>query len=385
MKRKICAVTGTRAEYGLLFPALKAIQNCQDLELSILVTGMHLLPEFGYSVKEIENDGFNIDTKVSMFQQNDTVKTMAQSVGNGIVGIADALDRISPDILLVIADRVEALAAAISGAFMNIPVAHIHGGDRTTGGCIDEPTRHAITRFAHIHFPATQMSAERIVKMGEEPWRIHIIGPLGIYAMSRDNFITKNDLCKMLNLDAKKPIVLLIQHPVTTQYDKSGVQMEETLTALKSLGEQAVIIYPNSDAGSRKIIRSIESYRDIDFFRIYENLPYRTFTSLMKVASVIVGNSSSALVEAPFFGIPAVNIGVRQENRERSYNIIDVPHEKQKIEAAVKKALFDEAFRTDVQKLANPFMTCENGAERIVEVLKNVNIDCKLLQKTLTY
>jgi UDP-N-acetylglucosamine 2-epimerase (non-hydrolysing)/GDP/UDP-N,N'-diacetylbacillosamine 2-epimerase (hydrolysing) len=385
MKRRICIITGTRAEYGLLFPAMKAIQNSSKLDLSVIVTGMHLLPEFGFTVKEIEADGFTIDAKVPMFQQSDTVKTMAQSVGRGIIGITDALEKIAPDLLVVIADRVEALAGAISGAFMNIPVAHIHGGDATTGGCIDEPTRHAITRFAHLHLPATEMSAERIVKMGEEPWRVHVVGPLGIYAMTNNIFISKNALCKTLNLDAEKPIILVVQHPVTTQYEKAEEQMRQTMEALTLLEEQAVIIYPNSDAGGRKIIRVIEQYRDNPFFRIHENLAYLPFTSLMRIASVMVGNSSSAVVEAPFFGVPAVNIGIRQEGRERSDNIIDVPHEKEKIVKAIEKAMFDKNFRRKIQKSTNPFVNTENGGQKIAEILTSVKINSELLQKRLTF
>lgn len=383
MKRRICVVTGTRAEYGLLFPAMKAIETNPELELSVLVTGMHLMPEFGYTVEEIEADGFKIDAKVPTFSREDTVKAMAQSLGKGIIGMTDALEKIEPDILVVIADRGEALAAAISGAFMNIPVAHIHGGD--ISGCIDEPTRHAITRFAHIHFPATKESADRIIRMGEEAWRVHVVGPLGIYAMTSRNFIPKNKLCKMLDLNPCKPILLVLQHPVTTQNEKADEQMNQTIEALAALEEQAVIIYPNADAGGRKIIRVIEQNMEYPFFRIYKNLAYLTFTSLMRISSVMVGNSSSAIVEAPLFGVPAVNIGLRQEGRERGGNVIDAPHEKDKIIKAIKKALFDEDFRRKVKKSANPFAVGKNGGQRIANVLASVKIDDKLLRKTLTF
>lgn len=385
MKRKICIITGTRAEYGLLYPVMRLLQNHSELDLSIIVTGMHLLPEFGFTVEEIQTDGFKIDDKVPMFQNNDTVDTMAKSVGNGIIGLTYALRKISPDILVVIADRVEALAGAISGAFMNIPVVHIHGGDVTTGGCIDEPTRHAITRFSHIHLPATELSARRIVKMGEEPWRVHVVGPLGIYAMKNNNYLSKSSLCKKFNLNPEKPIILVMQHPVTTQNKEAEGQMKQTMAALTSLKEQVVIIYPNSDAGGRKIIKVIEQYRVNNFFRIFKNLPYLDFISLMKSSSVIVGNSSSALVEAPFFGVPAVNVGIRQDGRERSDNIIDVPHEKEKILEAIKTALFNEEFRCRVFKSVNPFDTTEDGAQKVVNVLTSVTIDNILLQKRLTF
>jgi UDP-N-acetylglucosamine 2-epimerase (non-hydrolysing)/GDP/UDP-N,N'-diacetylbacillosamine 2-epimerase (hydrolysing) len=383
MKRRICVVTGTRAEYGLLFPAMKAIETNPELELSVLVTGMHLMPEFGYTVEEIEADGFKIDAKVPTFSREDTVKAMARSLGKGIIGMTDALEKIEPDILVVIADRGEALAGAISGAFMNIPVAHIHGGD--VSGCIDEPTRHAITRFAHIHFPATKESADRIIRMGEEAWRVHVVGPLGIYAMTSRNFIPKNKLCKMLDLNPCKPILLVLQHPVTTQNEKADEQMNQTIEALAALEEQAVIIYPNADAGGRKIIKVIEQNMEYPFFRIYKNLAYLTFTSLMRISSVMVGNSSSAIVEAPLFGVPAVNIGLRQEGRERGGNVIDAPHEKDKIIKAIKKALFDEDFRRKVKKSANPFAVGKNGGQRIANVLASVKIDDKLLRKTLTF
>ena len=383
MKRRICVVTGTRAEYGLLFPAMKAIEANPELELSVLATGMHLMPEFGCTIEELEADGFRIDAKVPMFSREDSVKAMAQSLGKGIVGITNALEKIAPDILVVIADRSEALVGAISGAFMNIPVAHIHGGD-VTGG-IDEPTRHAITRFAHIHFPATKESADRIIRMGEEAWRVHIVGPLGIYAMANKNFAPKNRLFKMLDLNPRKPILLVVQHSVTTQDEKAGEQMKQTVEALGALEEQTVIIYPNADAGGRKIIKVIEQNREHPFFRIYKNLTYLTFTSLMRVSSVMVGNSSSAIVEAPLFGVPAVNIGIRQAGRERGGNIIDVPHEKDKIVKAIKKALFDEDFRRKVKKSANPFAVGKNGGKRIARVLASVKTDDKLLRKTLTF
>jgi UDP-N-acetylglucosamine 2-epimerase (non-hydrolysing)/GDP/UDP-N,N'-diacetylbacillosamine 2-epimerase (hydrolysing) len=344
---------------------------------------MHLMPEFGYTVEEIEADGFKIDAKVPTFSREDTVKAMARSLGKGIIGMTDALEKIEPDILVVIADRGEALAGAISGAFMNIPVAHIHGGD--VSGCIDEPTRHAITRFAHIHFPATKESADRIIRMGEEAWRVHVVGPLGIYATTSRNFIPKNKLCKMLDLNPCKPILLVLQHPVTTQNEKADEQMNQTIEALAALEEQAVIIYPNADAGGRKIIKVIEQNMEYPFFRIYKNLAYLTFTSLMRISSVMVGNSSSAIVEAPLFGVPAVNIGLRQEGRERGGNVIDAPHEKDKIIKAIKKALFDEDFRRKVKKSANPFAVGKNGGQRIANVLASVKIDDKLLRKTLTF
>lgn len=384
-KRKICITTGTRAEYGPLYPAIKAIERHPKLKLSVIATGMHLMPEFGYTVKEVSADGFRIDARVPMHSREDTSAAMARSLGKGIIGMTRALERVKPDVLVVIADRGEALASAVAGAHMNIPVAHIHGGDVTTGGCIDEPIRHAITKFAHIHFPATKKSAKRIIKMGEEPWRVHVVGPLGIYAMAERNFIPKSELCKKLKLDSNEPILLAVQHPVTTQVEKAAEQMEETMEALVELEEQAVIIYPNADAGGRKMIKVIERYKGYPFFRIFKNLPYLTFVSLMKISSAMVGNSSSAIIEAPFFGVPAVNLGIRQEGRERGGNVIDAPHKKDAIVKAVRRALTDMDFRLRVKKAPNPFNVGRNGGDKIANVLARVKIDDRLLRKRLTY
>jgi len=376
--------TGTRAEYGVLYPVMKAIQRHPKLELSVIATGMHLMPEFGHTVKEIEADGFKIDASVPMHLRGDTGAAMAKSLGKGIIGMTLALEKIMPEILVVIADRGEALAAAAAGAHMNTPVAHIHGGDVTTGSCIDEPIRHAITRFAHIHFPATEKSAERVIKMGEEPWRVHVVGPLGIYAMVEKDFVSKTELCRKLKLDPNKPILLVVQHSVTTQVEKASEQMEETMKALVELGEQAVVIYPNADAGGRRIINVIEKYRKSPQFRIFKTLPYLTFVSLMRVSSVMVGNSSSAIIEAPLFGVPAVNIGIRQEGRERGGNVLDTPHKKDAILKAVRKALTDTDFRRNIKKAPNPF-TVKGDGSKIANFLAKVKIDDRLLRKRLTY
>jgi UDP-N-acetylglucosamine 2-epimerase (non-hydrolysing)/GDP/UDP-N,N'-diacetylbacillosamine 2-epimerase (hydrolysing) len=383
--RRICVATGTRAEYGLLIPVMRAIARDPRLELSVMVTGMHLMREFGHTVKEISADGFKIAARVPMHTREDTGAAMAKSIGKGIIGMTNALQRVAPEMLVVIADRGEALAAAIAGTHMNIPIAHIHGGDVTTGATIDEPVRHAITRFAHIHFPATRKSAQRIVRMGEESWRIHVVGPLGIYAMTTEDFIQKDELCRELRLDSDRPILLVIQHPVTTEPMKAAEQMKETMDALVELGEQAVLIYPNADAGGRKMIKVIEKYEKYRFLRIFRNLPYLTFISLMRISSAIVGNSSSAIVEAPLFGVPAVNIGIRQKGRERGGNVLDVPHKKDTIVRVMKRLLTDEDLVRRIRKAPNPFHVERQGASRIANVLAHTKINGRLLRKRLTY
>lgn len=376
-------VTGTRAEYGILYPVLRAIQSASDLELLLVVTGMHLSHEFGYTIREIENDGFKINARVDMLPGRDTPGAMAEAVGSGIKGMATTWEKLKPDIILVIADRIEPLAAAIAGAYVNIPVAHIHGGD--VSGNIDDPARHAITRFAHIHFPATEKSAERIIKMGEEPWRVHVVGPLGIYAMDNADFISKDELCKKLELDSGKPIILVVQHPVTTQADKAAAQMRETMEALVVLGEQAVVIYPNADTGGRAMIEVIKEYEKHSFIKAFKNLPYMTFVSLMKSADVMVGNSSAAIIEAPLFALPAVDIGTRQEGRERGANTISVTHQKEAIIKAAGEVLHDKNLKGRLRGAVNPYDVARNGAKKVVDILSKVSINEKLLQKKLTY
>jgi GDP/UDP-N,N'-diacetylbacillosamine 2-epimerase (hydrolysing) len=383
--RRICVATGTRAEYGLLYPVMKAIRRDTRLHLSIMVTGMHLMPEFGYTIKEIRADGFKIEAEVPMHARGDTSAAMAKSLGKGVIGITSALERIRPEMLVVIADRGEALAAALAGAYLNIPVLHIHGGDTTGGATIDEPVRHAITRFAHIHCPATSESARRIVKMGEEPWRVHVVGPLGIYAIAKADFVKRKDLCKKLRLNSNRPIILVLQHPVTTQVVEAAGQMEETMEALAELGEQAVIVYPNADAGGRRMIEVIKRYRKYSFFRIFKNLPYLTFVSLMRISAVMVGNSSSAIVEAPLFGVPAVNVGVRQEERQRGGNVLDVPQRRDLILRAARSVLANDDLRTHLREAPNPFSAAKDGAERIANILARTKINNRLLRKRLTY
>ena len=386
MQRKIAFVTGTRAEYAVLCPAMKAVKRHPKLKLFVIATGMHLMPEFGHTVEEIEKDGLRVHAKVPMYLSGDTGATIARSLGIGVIGFTQAIEQIAPDIVVVLGDRTEILAAVVAAAHMNIPVAHIHGGDSTTGGCIDEQIRHAITRFAHIHFPATPKSAERLIKMGEEPWRIHIVGPLGIYAMPQNDFIPKKKLAQQLNFDPDKSIFLVVQHPVTTQSEKAGAQMRETMEALAELKQQAVIIYPNTDAGGRAMIDVIKEYESkYPMLKVYKSLPYLTFVSLMKCADAMIGNSSSAIIEAPLFGTPVVNIGIRQEGRERGYNVIDVPHEKEKIVKAIQRALTDKEFRKKIREHVNPFDIEKGGGEKIAEILSSVEINNRLLQKRLTY
>lgn len=382
--KKIAVVTGTRAEYGLLYPVMRAIQENPELDISILATGMHLSPEHGYTINEIEKDGFAIDSAVDMLLSNDTGVSMAKSLGIGIIGISQAFEQIKPDIVLVLGDRSEPLAAAIAALCMNIPIAHIHGGDTMTGGVIDSSIRHSITKFAQIHFPATEESAERIKKLGEEPWRIHTVGAPGLDTILNTTLLPKEQLIEQYSLNTNEPLLLTIQHPVTTQPENAANEIRTTLEALAELGIQTILVYPNSDAGGRSMIEVIKEYEHLPFLHTFKSLPHIEYLSLLNIADVLVGNSSSGIIEASSFHLPVVNIGIRQEGRQRVDNVIDVPSDKEMIVEAINIALHDENFKQKVNECVNPYGDGKAGL-RIAEVLAGIEIDQKLLQKKITY
>lgn len=382
--KKIAVVTGTRAEYGILQPVLRAIEARQGLRLLLVVTGMHLSHEFGYTVGEIEKDGFKISARVDMVPERDTLEAMAESVGIGIIGMAKTWEQLKPDIILVLGDRIEPLAAAISGAYMNIPVAHIHGGDSSKGG-LDEYARHAITKFAHIHFPATQKSAKRIIRMGEDEWRVHVVGSPALDVILNEPLIPREKIIKKFNIDHSKPLILLVQHPVTTEADKAAEQMTETLEAVAELGYPIILLYPNADAGGRRIIEVIKDYeKRYTLIKAFKSLPRQEYLSLMRIASVLVGNSSSGMIDSPSFSLPVVNIGSRQEGRERGNNVIDVGYNREEIKMAIRKALTDNEFMKIVKKSRNPYGDGKASA-RIAEILSSLENTPRLLQKKIAY
>jgi len=379
--RKIVYVTGSRAEYGVIRSTLEEIQKHKDLKLSLIVTGMHLSQVFGKTVKEIEKDGFKIDAKINILPREDTGIAMAKYLGEGIIRIAEALEKIKPDIVLVAGDRTEALAAAIAATYLNIPVAHISGGDITEGGTIDDIIRHCITKFAHIHFPATKKSAEIIIRMGEDPSRVFIVGNPGVPIKYKPSKKELQQTARRFKLDLAKPILLVIQHPVTTEAHLADKQMRETMEAIRELGMQTIVVYPNADAGAQGMIKIINEYKKFSFIQIYKSIPRKTFLQLMAMSSVLIGNSSCALIEAPSFNLPAVNIGKRQEGRERGNNIIDAKPKKEEIISAIRKALYDKKFREQVKKSKSPYV--RKGAEKnIVKILRKIKISPGLLQKS---
>lgn len=382
MTKKVIYVTGSRAEYGVMRDLLLLIKSTPGFDLSLIITGMHTSEKHGSTYQEILQDNLAIRATINQ-KPITSVADMARSLGELICKITDILEEDKPDIVLLAGDRNEALAGAIAGAHMNNLVAHISGGDITSGGHIDEITRHAISKYAHIHFPASPAAASILVKMGEDPSRIFIVGNPGIPTKYHPDPIKKEEFAAKYGLDLSLPIIIVLQHSCSNEVADSGRQMKETMSAVRELGLQSIVIYPNNDAGSEAIIDVIEYNRKYPFIRIYKNLPRDDFLILMASASVMVGNSSAGLIETPAFSLPTVNIGTRQSGRERSENVLDVDYNREAIRESIKKALYDGEFWERMKHCSNPY-TQENTEQKIVEILGSLEITDALLKKNYT-
>ena len=381
-KRKIAVITGARADYGRMKSVLDAIKKHSELELCLIVTGIHLVPELGDTQKYIEEDGFKINEKVPMYTyEGDDGVVMAKSFAKCVEGMADSFKKIKPDICLVTVDRVESLATAISAAFMNIPIAHIQGGEVT--GTIDESIRHAITKMSHIHFPANEDAANRIIKMGEDVRYVFMVGCPYMDIIHNLDYDSKENLVKEFNLNLSKPLVIFVQHPVTTEDEESANNFLNTLEAIKKFNVNTVIIYPNIDAGGKRIIEKIKEQK----IKYYSGLPFRKYLSLMKIADIMIGNSSSGIREAPSFKLPAVNIGTRQQGRLKAFNVIDVGYSIEEITKGIEKALYDQKFKKQLQTCKNPYDPFEDGksGEKITNILATINLEKLSIQKKITY
>lgn len=379
--RKILYISGTRADYGLMRRTLFCINRHPRLRLEIAVTGMHLMPKFGKTIDEIRKDNFKIHEFKAIYSSDDK-KSVVKFIVNFLAGLSEKIESITPDIILILGDRAEMLVAAILGSYLTIPVVHIHGGEVTS--TVDEITRHAITKLSHIHLVATKKSAQRIIRMGEDRWRVHTVGAPSLDTIFDEAMISKDDIAEKYNLDLSQPIILVIQHALTAEICDAGKQMVKSMEAIKDLKFQSIVIYPNADPGAKKMIKVIEKYRKYPFIQIYKNISYREYLSLMGVASVLVGNSSSGIIEAPSFHLPVVNIGRRQEGRERAGNILDVDYDRNQIKKAIKKAIYDKKFKAKVKNCISPY---SNGraSEKIVRQLSKLKIEEKLLHKKIAY
>lgn len=380
MKRRIAVVTGSRSEYDIIYSTIYEIEKNDNLDLKIIVTGAHLSEKFGSTCKEIENDGFVIDRKVESLLPDDTLAGRAMSVGVEIAGLAKAFEEIQPDIVLAAGDREEVIASAIAASYQNIPVAHMCGGD-TAYGSIDNAVRDATTKLSHIHFPMTKSHAERIIKMGEEPYRVYVVGHGGLDRIISTPKISKKQLSEYLNFDIESgPVILMIQHVLSSEYQDASIQINTTLDALSELGYKVLIDYPNSDVGSQDIINAIEKYRNKLPCLVYKNLPRKIFVNLLRNVDVLIGNSSCGILEAPLLKLPVVNIGNRQLNREISSNVLFVDHDKNCIKKAIQKMLFDEKYRMKLNKCKSIYGDGHTG-KKTARILSQLKIDLNLLNK----
>lgn len=378
--RRIVSITGTRADYGLMKPVHRAIAGHPQLDLHLIVTGMHLLPEFASSLAEVRADSLGTLHEASMILGEDSGKAMAQSLGMGVITIAEIVHRLQPNILLLAGDRSEMLASAIAAVHMNICTVHIGGGDRS--GTIDDPVRNAISKLAHFHLSTCASSTQRLIEMGEARERIVEVGQPGLDVLRQMQFTSFAELAVEFTLAVDRPFVLATLHPVTDEAGRSAAQMAVTLEALAELGMPVVFTYPNSDAGGRAMREVLEAWRERPFLRVIANLGSQKYLSLMKNTSVVVGNSSSGILEAPSFAVPVVNIGTRQQSRLRAGNVIDVDFDKQAIIDAVRRALTDAKFRTGLAQCRNPYGD-GHAAERILDVLLRLRLEPGLTAKWL--
>lgn len=377
--RTIGVVTVARSDYGIYLPILHAIQRSPDLHLHLIVSGMHLSPEFGTTLANIKQDGFPIGDQFEMLLSSDHAEGTAKSVGLGIISFAQSYARVRPDILVVLGDRTEMLAAAVASIPFNIPLVHIHGGE-VTEGAIDEVIRHSMTKMSHLHFVSTEQYGLRIQQMGEEPWRVHVTGAPGLDNIRSIQLYSPEELTELLELPSGKPPLLVTFHPATRSAQDTIYHISELLSALHSVEYPILFTYPNADTSGRYIIQAIEQFvSEHSNAKVVANLGTRAYFSLLNYAAAMIGNSSSGIIEAPSFKLPVVNIGDRQQGRLQGQNVINVDYERNSVLAGIRQAT-SASFKSSLVNMKNPYGD-GTAAERIVDVLRNCPLDDKLLKK----
>ncbi|MCL9662788.1 UDP-N-acetylglucosamine 2-epimerase [Paenibacillus hunanensis] len=378
--KKVLVITGTRADYGIYYPILKAMESDIEINLQLLVTGMHLSPQYGHTIEYILQDGFEIVAQVDCILQNSTHANMAKGLGLAILGMTQAFETINPDCILILGDRSEMLAAASVAAYMNIPIFHLHGGE--VSGTIDDSVRHAISKLAHIHLAATENSSERLLRMGEEEWRVHIVGAPRIETIRNTLLLNKDEVKVKYQLHSDNSYFLFIYHPVTTE-QMNLEQIKQILNLLLDQQNDVICVMPNADAGSDQIIELYQTFTTRTNFYPVTSFEQTDYLAILKEAVALVGNSSSGIIEAASFQIPVINIGSRQEGRERSENVIDIDENVKQLAQALEYINMND-FRNKLSTISNVYEQ-PNTSKHIIELLKRFNKSDNLIQKRITF
>lgn len=362
-----------------------AIQAHPDLDLRLAVTGAHLSEAYGHTVDEIRADGFEIVDEIESLINGDGASARVKGLAVQLQGLVQTATRERPDMLLVLGDREESITTALAGAYMNIPVAHLCGGDRVVGN-VDDQVRHAVTKLAHLHFTTNQESADRVLHLGEQPFRVHNVGNPGLDRLLEVPQLSAGELSQSLGftIDDDAPLLVVIQHVISTEIDGAYQQMRETLEAIEDLDIKTVLSYPNTDAGGQQMIRAIREFEYLPNLYTAKNIPRLEFVNLFRRASCLLGNSSAGILEAPLLKLPVVNVGNRQKGRLHAENVTFVPHDKAAIIKAVRHAVFDSEYRQSVAKCSNPYGD-GRSSHRIADILAKTVIDESLLIKDITY
>ena len=382
--RKVLALTGIRSEYFFQKPILEAIMAHPDLELELIVAGAHLSPIHGHTVKTIEADGMPVVERIENLLYSDRDAGRLKGAALQLQTLAHVLDKRRPDWLLAVGDREEPLTLAMCGVYLNIPILHYSAGDRVVGN-VDDMVRHAVSRLSHLLVTTSEDSRQRLIKAGEEEWRVHNLGHAGLDRIRKAPVMSDPELAQALGIERmEERVLLLIQHPLSSEIEAARAQMEESLAAAEALKMQTFISYPNSDAGGAGMIEAIQGYENKPGFHVFRNIPDIPFVNLLRRASVLLGNSSLGLLEAPFLKLPAINTGRRQSARGHAENVFFVDHDRGAIADQVRLILEDGATRKRIESCANPFGDGRTG-ERVAELLAKTPIDRKLLSKDLSY
>ncbi len=384
MNKKICVLTATRAEYGLLKPILAKLTQMPNFDIRIAVTGMHLSEAFGLTYREIEKDGFSIDVKIDILEDIDSPVAVSKAMGKAMTGFAEYFDQLRPDLLLVLGDRYETMAVSCAAMNARIPIAHLYGGE-TTEGAVDEAIRHSITKMSYLHFTSTDEYRKRVIQLGEDPDRVYQVGAIGIENIRNEQLLTKTELEHSLGLKLDKPYAIVTFHPVTLEHDKATLQVEELLVACEQKDELFYLFTKaNADAGGLMINKVIEQYvSEHDNAYLFDSLGMRRYLSAVKYADMVIGNSSSGIIEVPSFGVPTINIGDRQKGRLQSTSVINCEPVNREIILAIELAMSIE-FKEKAKRTVNPYGE-GNTSDKMISIIREYLLGNKIDLKKKFY